>query len=406
VDAPHDDRTELLLALGRGLHQAGLATDSLEQTLLEVAISCGVALEVNALPTSLTLAIGPAFEQRLIILRLEPGKLHLRKLALLEGVVAALRRGREPGLALADVTRIDTVVRPDPPALSIVAYALLSCGAALLLGGAVHEVVVAGLDGIAIGAIAAVAQRSRRVDRIFEISAAFIATVIVGLWEHFVGPIALYVAIVAGVVQLLPGYSLTTALNELANRNLVSGTARLGGVLVTLLSLGCGFALGAGLSGNAILNGPKLSAGGFTTPLSTAIASVLMALGIALILHARYRDVGWIVASCVVTIALARFFPTLGITEASPFATAFTMGLATNLAARYLRIPQTVVLVPALLVLVPGSISYESLLAVFQPDTTDAVSLAVRALLSAILIVAGFLASQLVAPLPLRRPVG
>jgi len=57
-----------------------------------------------------------------------------------------------------------------------------------------------------------------------------------------------------------------------------------------------------------------------------------------------------------------------------------------------------------LLVLVPGSISYESLLAVFQPDSTDAVSLAVRALLSAILIVAGFLASQLVAPLPARRP--
>ena len=403
MDAPHDDRTELLLALGRGLHQAGLATDALEQTLHDVAVACGVALEVNALPTSLTLAIGPAFEQRLIILRLEPGKLHLRKLALLEGVVDALRRGREPGLALTEVVRIDTVVQPDPPALSIVAYALLSCGAALLLGGAVHEVVVAGLDGIAIGAIAAVAQRSRRVDRIFEISAAFVATVIVGLWEHFAGPIALYVAIVAGVVQLLPGYSLTTALNELANRNLVSGTARLGGVLVTLLSLGCGFALGAGLSGNAILHGPKLSAGGFTTPLSTAIASVLMAFGIALILHARYRDVGWIVASCVATIALARFFPLLGITEASPFATAFAMGLATNLTARYLRIPQTVVLVPALLVIVPGSISYESLLAVFQPDTTDAVSLAARALLSAILIVAGFLASQLVAPLPRLR---
>lgn len=398
MEATHDDRTELLLALGLGLHQAGLATDSLEQTLRDVALAVGVALEVNALPTSLTLAIGPAFEQRLIILRLEPGKLHLRKLALLEGVVVALRRGREPRLALADVTRIDSAVAPDWPPLTVAAYLLLSCGAALLLGGNVREVTVAGLVGIAIGAIAAVAQRSRRVDRIFEISAAFIATVIVGLWERVIGPTELYVAIVAGVVQLLPGYSLTTAINELANRNLVSGTARLGGVLVTLLSLGCGFALGAGLSGNAILHAPKTSAGGFTTPLSTTIASVLMALGIALILHARYRDVGWIVASCVITVALARFFPLLGITQASPFATAFVMGLATNLAARYLRIPQTVVLVPALLVLVPGSISYESLLAVFQADTTDAVSLAVRALLTAILIVAGFLTSQLIAP--------
>ena len=61
---------------------------------------------------------------------------------------------------------------------------------------------------------------------------------IIGLWEHFVGPIALYVVLIAGVVQLLPGYTLTTALNELANRNLVSGTARLGGVFVTLLVAG------------------------------------------------------------------------------------------------------------------------------------------------------------------------
>ncbi len=61
------------------------------------------------------------------------------------------------------------------------------------------------------------------------------------------------------------------------------------------------------------------------------------------------------------------------------------------------------VLIPAPLVLVPGSLSYESLLYVFQSDTTDAVSLAVRALLAAILIVAGFLTPQLVTPLPLRR---
>jgi uncharacterized membrane protein YjjP (DUF1212 family) len=402
VDVARDDRTQLLLALGRGLHQAGLPTDSLEEALRDAASSCGVALQVNALPTSLTLAVGPSFEQRLVILRLEPGRLHLRKLALLDGVVDALRRGRAPSAALADVTTIDVEVRPDPPAITIAAYALLSCGAALLLGGATADVVVSALVGLAIGAIGAAAQRSRRVDRIFEVSAAFVATVIIGLWEHFAGPIALYVALVAGVVQLLPGYTLTTALNELANRNLVSGTARLGGVFVTLLSLTCGFALGAGLSGNAILNGPTVS-GGHTTPFSTTIAAVLMALGIALILHARYRDVGWIVASCVATVALARFFPVLGITQASPFATAFVIGLATNLAARYLRIPPAVVLVPGLLVLVPGSVSYESLLYVFQADSTDALSLAVRALLAAILIVAGFLTSQLIAP-PARNP--
>ncbi len=402
MDVPRDDRTALLLDLSRALHQAGFPTDSLEDTVREVGRTLGLAVQINALPTTLTLAVGPPFAQQLVVLRLEPGSLNLRKLALLDAVVGSLRAGGNPGEALAEVVRIDAEVPLDPPALTVATYAVLSCGAALLLGGGRGEIVVSTSTGIAIGGIAALAQRSRRVDRVFEIAAAFVATIIVALWERFGPPISLYVAIIAGIVQLLPGYALTTALSELANRNLVSGTSRLGGVLVTLLSLGSGFALGAGLGGNAIMDAPTVSPG-HTTAGSTVAAALLMGLAIAALLHARYRDLGWIVGSCLVTVALVRFFPTLGITQASPFATAFAIGLATNLAARYLRIPQAVVLVPGLLVLVPGSLSYESLLYVFQADATDALSLAVRALLAAILIVTGFLTSQLVAPLPHRR---
>lgn len=403
MELARDDRTELLLDLSRALHQAGFPTDSLEDTVRDVAMTLGVAVQVNALPTTLTLAVGPPFSQRLVVLRLEPGTLNLRKLALLDAVVGELHRGADPGRALEEVVRIDAEVPLDPPLQTVATYAVLSCGTALLLGGGWGEIVVSSIGGLAIGGLAALAQRSRRVDRVFEIAAAFVATIIVALWERFGTPISLYVAIIAGVVQLLPGYSLTTALNELANRNLVSGTSRLGGVLVTLLSLGSGFALGAGLGGNAILYAPTVSPG-HTTIYSTVAAALLMGLAIASQLHARYRDLGWIIGSCVATVALVRFFPSLGITQASPFVTAFAIGLVTNLAARYLRIPQSVVLVPGLLVLVPGSLSYESLLYVFQADTSDALSLAIRALLAAILIVTGFLTSQLVAPPVRGRP--
>ena len=404
MELARDDRTELLLDLSRALHQAGFPADALEDTVREVAMTVGVAIQINALPTTLTLAVGPPFSQRLVVLRLEPGTLNLRKLALLDAVVGDLHRGIDPGDALAEVVRIDAEVPLDAPLQTVATYAVLSCGTALLLGGGWGEIVVSTIGGLAIGALAALAQRSRRVDRVFELAAAFIATTIVALWERYGTPISLYVALIAGVVQLLPGYALTTALSELANRNLVSGTSRLGGVLVTLLSLGSGFALGAGLGGNAILYAPTVSPG-HTTPWSTAGAALLMGLAIASQLHARYRDLGWILGSCMASVALVRFFASLGITQASPFVTAFAIGLVTNLAARYLRIPQSVVLVPGLLVLVPGSLSYESLLYVFQADSSDALSLAVRALLAAILIVTGFLTSQLVAP-PVRSRAG
>jgi uncharacterized membrane protein YjjB (DUF3815 family) len=63
-----------------------------------------------------------------------------------------------------------------------------------------------------------------------------------------------------------------------------------------------------------------------------------------------------------------------------------------------LRIPQAVVLVPGILVLVPGSLSYESILSVFQSDIGNAIDLAVDAGVAAILIVAGTLLAQIVIP--------
>src|SRR5216683_3241830 len=64
------------------------------------------------------------------------------------------------------------------------------------------------------------------------------------------------------------------------NDNWVSGTARLGGVFVTLLSLGCGFALGSGCGGTTIFNSATVSAG-TTSAVSALVAAVLMAIGIA-----------------------------------------------------------------------------------------------------------------------------
>ncbi|HKE37763.1 MAG TPA: threonine/serine exporter family protein, partial [Candidatus Baltobacteraceae bacterium] len=91
----------------------------------------------------------------------------------------------------------------------------------------------------------------------------------------------------------------------------------------------------------------------------------------------------------------------LGSTSAhtvSAFLAAFICGIVANLGARYLRVPQAIMLVPALLVLVPGSLSYESVLFAFQANLNTALTLAANALFAAIQLVAGLLLSQLLLP--------
>jgi len=397
-----DAATDLLVALGRALHQAGTTSDDLEAILRECASALGVEVQVDALPTSLTLAVGPRNLQHTVILRLEPGRLDLRKLALLSGLTQRIRLGSIPNSqAMIDIATIDTAVPPEPVLLTVVGFGLLSCGAAVLLGGGGREIEVSTCIGLAIGIIAAIGDRIPAIDRVFEVLGAFVATLVVALFAANVGPIALYIAIIAGVIALLPGYTITTALHELATRHLIAGTARLGGALVTLLSLGCGFALAVALTGEGFFTAPVLSPvhapGAWIVP-----AALAMAVALAIVLHARLIDLGWICASCVVAIGAMRIFAALPGYHVAAFAAAFIVGILANVASRYLNIPQAVILVPGIIVLVPGSLSYESILYVFQNNVTSALDVAIDAGLAAILIVAGTLLSQIIVT-PRRR---
>jgi uncharacterized membrane protein YjjB (DUF3815 family) len=133
-------------------------------------------------------------------------------------------------------------------------------------------------------------------------------------------------------------------------------------------------------------------------------AAVAIALGLAIILHARPVDLGWICASCVIAVATTRLFAGLPGHQVAAFAAAFIVGVLANLASRYLTIPQAVILVPGIIVLVPGSLSYESILYVFENNVTSALDLAADAGVAAILIVAGTLLSQIVVPPPQPQP--
>ena len=196
---------------------------------------------------------------------------------------------------------------------------------------------------------------------------------------------------------LLPGYSLTLALHELANGDLVAGVARLGKVLSTLLALGCGALLGFALLGPHLLH-----AGGIQThPVQSRLwllAAACMSIGLSIDLNARVRDFIWVFAASFVALLTSHILGDTPIHQISAFGSAFICGVVANLGARFLRVPQPVMLVPALLVLVPGSLSYESVLFAFQQNMSSAMTLGANAVAAAVQIVAGLLLSQLLFP--------
>jgi uncharacterized membrane protein YjjP (DUF1212 family) len=399
ISAIADDPKAVFLAtMARELHLAGMATDTLEETLADIAAAIGLTTQIFALPTQITIAVGPRWNQKLVLMRLDVGRVNLRKLSLLSAIYQDLRAGRiDYREAAVLVSNIDRRWPGRNALWEIPALALLAIGVAILLGGETHEILVAGTIGLFIGGVSAIAERVSIVARLFEVIAAFAGALIVAGFTKLFGPINIYVSIVAGVVVLLPGYSLTLALHELANGDLVAGVARLGRVLSVLLALGCGAFLGFAVIGPSLLLHGEIVTRAVPSHL-WILAAILMAIGISVDLDSRPRDFIWVFASGFTALATQHLLASTSVHEISAFASAFICGLVANIGARVLRLPQAIMLVPALLVLVPGSLSYESVLFAFQHNISSALTFASNAAFAAVQLVAGLLLSQLIFP--------
>ncbi|MBV9269665.1 MAG: threonine/serine exporter family protein [Candidatus Eremiobacteraeota bacterium] len=399
-----DPKAVFITLLARELHRAGVASDQLERTITGAADALGLQVEIFALPTNITLAVGPRYRQQIVMLRMAPGRISLRRLAALNDIYERLQKHTiDLHHAVVELRTLDERLPPIRSIVRIAALAFVAVGVAVILGGGARELIVAALIGAVTGQLSVFAARSRTFDRLFEVTAAFAGTLIVAAYDHFVGPVNLYISIVAGVVVLLPGYALTLALHELANADLIAGTARLGRVLSILLALGCGALLGFAVVGNhfagsAIRPQP-------VDPIYWAGAIVLMSIGLAIDLDADIRHFLWVFMACFCALVTSKVFGQLPAHQVTAFISAFVCGIVANLGARAFRVPQPVFLVPALHVLVPGSLSYESVLYVFSNNYDSALTLGVNAIIAGILIVAGLLLSQLIFPEPTLRTV-
>jgi uncharacterized membrane protein YjjB (DUF3815 family) len=248
-----------------------------------------------------------------------------------------------------------------------------------------------------IGVLALASGKLSQLGRVFEPVAAFAASLLAALAGHWVGPFSVYNATLAGLIVLVPGFTLTVAMTELSTRHLVSGTARLTGAFVLFLTIAFGVALGSRIA--AELAGPPLIAEIIPLPGWTEMVALVAApLAFTVLLRAQPKDAIWIVLAGIVAVVGGRVGArSLGL-ELGVFLGALLVGTASNLYARVVNRPATVVLVPGVLLLVPGSFGFRSLASLLDREVVLGVETAFKMILMAVALVAGILISNIVAP--------
>jgi uncharacterized membrane protein YjjP (DUF1212 family) len=388
-----------VLRLARALHEAGFPAPSLEGALFKISARLGLVGQFFSTPTSLFAAFGSDDRQRTYLNRVQPAEVNLGKLTALDQAARGVMSGALS--ATEGSARVDAIVSAPPPFRWVsrtIAYGLASGAAGRLFGGGWSEMGVACLAGVATGLLAVLmAKIFPASGRLFELLAACLAAVLANAAGTLGLRVSAPIATLAGVVVLLPGFSLTIAMAELAARHLASGVARLAGSFIVFIGITFGVAVGRHVSVTLFGAPPNV------TPAAAAGWSLWAALftisvSFTALLRAQPRDTIWIVLASLVgyggsLVGTELLGPHLG-----PCCGALTVGMASNLYERVLERPALVPLVPGVLLLVPGSIGFRSLALLLEQKVIVGVDAAFTMLLTATSLVAGLLLADIALP--------
>ena len=402
---PGDERMRLVLRLGEAAHRYGCSTPRVEEAMALAAERLGLRGAFFAQPTSLFASFGDPTEQRTVLVRFDPGVVDLGKRWELDALLEDLVEGRRgPAELLASVEALEQAPPRFGELARAAAFVGASVSAARFFGATGRDLAAAALSGLLVWGVDRLASRSSAVARGFDMLAAAVVSAAVVALASVWGGLETYTVTVSGLIVLVPGLSLTTAISELALRHLVAGTSRLMGALMTFLQLGFGVALGRTVA--LLLEPGAPPTGARVDSLVTLVAALLLApASFAILLRARARDLGWVLlASTLAYLGTRQGAVWMG-PELGAFVGAFVLAVCANLYGRHFQRPSAVLLLPGLLMLVPGSLGFRSLSALMEQDVLGGVSTAIAVALVATSLVAGlFAASALVRPRGLDTP--
>jgi uncharacterized membrane protein YjjP (DUF1212 family) len=390
-----DGEIGFVLALARALHRFGTPAHRLEEALTNVCRSLGLDAEVFTTPTAIILSFGKPHELRTRLMRVEGGELDMGKLAQIDELGDQVIAHRiTPEEASTRLEQILAAPRQFSRPLYTISHGVTAAALAVFFGGTLPDVVLAGGIGLTLGLLGQLIARSTDQTRVFELVGSAFAAFTAGVASSYSRAISPSLVTLAALVILLPGMSLTVAMTELATRNLIAGTARLMSALIVLLEMVVGVALGDQIARSLVTVTTGLP--GVLPEYANWIALVASSLGVAVLVQARPRAFGWIVGACVVGYVGSRYGtawlgPKLGVLIG-----AFALGVLSNAYARWLGRPAQVVSVPAVLLLVPGSMGLRGMTSLLDQQTLTGIETVFAMFIVAIAIVAGLLIANAV----------
>jgi uncharacterized membrane protein YjjP (DUF1212 family) len=390
------EKENLIISLAESIHQNGIPAHRLENTMQMVCESIGVAADFSATPELLLISFSTDGSSKTHMKKCKGSDLNFEKMSLLDQLIEKIMKGQlSIEAAKEELERINTLPKRYGALVNILSIGVSTSSAACLFGGGWTEILVSGIIGLMIGLMMELLAFLPNLSRLAVLFAATFAIFFAKWSVVWAGEYSIEIATITGLILLIPGFSLSLSVTELANGHAQSGTVRFSNALVAFVMIAVGIGLGNNLAAQFELS-PSLVHFAEIPKWISYIAIVLVPAGFVVLFKAQKKHYHWMFLSCVTSYYSVSYFSSFNIGELSVFFAAFSLGIVSNTLSRIIKQPVTLMLVPGIILLVPGSIGFKSVTALVNEQTLNGIESAFTTLLSAASLTAGLLFSNMI----------
>lgn len=358
---------QFIIQLGKALHAYGVPSHKIQRYLRQVSKRKNISGSFMDSPTRINYVFYDKHtEESFSYLEcVDPGQLNLGAMA---RVVEVAERVQDKSLdfevAKRALTIIEQKTKKTNHLIQLLAY---TCGAAafsLLLGTNWISCLVSFLMGGVVYLLSYLSSKFTFVNNTFEALASFTVSILIGGLSLYFPTINVPLTILAAIIILIPGMAITTALEEITYKSLVSGSAKFFDAFMSLFKQFFGVLLAFSIfkmihdidiARPIVNNIPKWA---------TYMGIPLLSVCLLPIFQVRKKDMFYSILTCIISYSISVLFSFSGILL-STFIGSLTVVLISNLFSRITGSPRLVYITQGIIMLVPGSKAFIGISSVF-----------------------------------------
>jgi uncharacterized membrane protein YjjP (DUF1212 family) len=361
-DQTFDEICCFIIKLGEAAHRYGVTTYRLESFLSQVSTALGIQGQFAVTPMSISFNFLREGEQwqRSHFARMPGVDFNMARLTQIGELMDQIASGK---VTVSDgparLKKIDHMPNPYGPLMLALAYGLSGAGFAVLMSSSWCDVLFGGLLSLVVYAIVFLAGRLEWVANMLEPLAALTISVLANGLALLTPGSNPFMVTMCAVIVLVPGFGLVLGLGELSVNHIVSGASRLLSAIVVTFKLFFGAVIGTMIAG-ALWSIPAVVKPLATSPFWTWVFLAFLLVGLAMVFQVRPRDLFLPLTVGMLTWGGVMLGNMVGYWQGS-FLGALIMVVWGNGIALRLHRPAAVILLPCVLILVPGASAYRGL---------------------------------------------